>query len=312
MKRSRHYFRTITFAVFLLTFSGLGILSAQTNSSRADEKQSATKVVSSPANESELDSVREQLLKLLRMSPTLTRVIAIDPTLLRNQEYLNQNNPQLAAFLQSHAEVMQSPNFYLFAKLPNGRSQDIPYLLQREVWPEIGRNNGGGPQNDLTVSIFFIIISFMILWLLRMLMQNRRWTRIFKVQTEIHNKLLDKLAGSQELFSYLGTEAGKKFLEMAPIATAMESSQRPEFLSPITRILAPLQFGIVSTLAGIGMLFIKGYYNDNGALLLLGTLALMLGLGLVLSAGISWILARRLGLISNIKPESMSSMPDAN
>jgi len=311
MKRSRHYFRIITFAVFLLTLSGLGILSAQTNS-RTNEKQSEARTAYTPANEPELDSVRAQLFKLLRMSPRLTMVISMDPTLLRNQEYVNQNNPQLAAFLQSHAEVMRNPEFYLFAKLPNGRSQNVPYLIQRAVWPEIGRNNEGSAMNDLIPFFIFLVISFAILWLLRMLIQNRRWTRIFKVQTEIHNKLLDKLAGSQELFSYLGTEAGKKFLEMAPIAAAMESPQRPGFLSPISRILAPLHFGIVSTLAGIGMLFIKGYYNDNGALLLLGTLALMLGLGLVISAGISWILARRLGLISNIKPESSSSMPDAN
>jgi hypothetical protein len=311
MKRSRHYLRIITISAFLLAFSSMGILSAQTNWSPG-EKKSETKVVFTPANESELDSVRAQLFELLRMSPRLTMVISMDPTLLRNQEYVSQNNPKLAAFLQSHAEVARNPEFYLFAKLPNGRSQNVPNLIQRAVWPEIDRNNNGGPPDGLIFSIFFIFISFMILWLLRMLLQNRRWNRIFKVQTEIHNKLLDKLAGSQELFSYLGTEAGKRFLEIAPIATAMESSQHPGFLSSITRILAPLQFGIVSTLAGIGMLFIKGYYNDNGALLLLGTLALMLGLGLVISAGISWILARRLGLISNIKPESLSSMPDTN
>jgi hypothetical protein len=310
MKSSRHYFRIITFAVFLLTLSGMGILSAQTNWSPG-EKKSETKIMYTPANESELDSVRAQLLKLLRMSPRLTMVISMDPSLLRNQEYVNQNNPQLAAFMQSHAEIARNPEFYLFAKLPNGRNQDVPYLIQRAVWPEISRNNQGSWMNTLIPFCIFLVISFAILWLLRMLLQNRRWTRIFKVQTEIHNKLLDKLAGSQELFSYLGTEAGKKFLEMAPIATAMESSQRPGFLSPITRILAPLQFGIVSTLAGIGMLFIKGYYNDNGALLLLGTLALMLGLGLVISAGISWILARRLGLFSSIKPESLGSMADA-
>lgn len=311
MKRSRHYLRMITFAVFLLALSGLGILSAQTNS-RPDAKQPEAKVAYTPASESELDSVRARLLKLLRMSPRLTMVISMDPSLLRNQEYVNQNNPQLAAFLQSHTEIARNPEFYLFANLPNGRSQDVPYLIQRAVWPEIDRHNQAKWMNTLIPFFIFLVISFAILWLLRMLIQNRRWGRVFKVQTDIHAKLLDKLSGNQELFSYLGTEAGKKLLEMAPIATAMESSQRPGFLSPITRILAPLQFGIVSTLIGIGMLFIKGYYNDNGALLLLGTLALMLGLGLVISAGISWILARRLGLLSNIKQESLSSTADAN
>jgi ABC-type multidrug transport system fused ATPase/permease subunit len=311
MKKGRHYFRIAIFAVFIVKLSSLGALSAQTNWNPS-EKRSETRVQYAPANEPELDSMREQLFKLLRMSPRLTMAISMDPLLLRNQEYVSQNNPQLAAFLETHTEVMRNPEFYLFAKLPNGRRQDVPYLFQRSVWPEIGRDNGEGSSHDLVVAIFFISFSLMILWLLRMLLQNRRWSRIFKVQTEIHNKLLDKLAGSQELLSYLGTEAGKKFMEMTPINAAMVSSQSQGFLSPITRILAPLQFGVVSAMAGIGMLFIKGYYNDKGALLLLATLALMLGLGLIISAGISWILARRLGLISKLKQESLSSISDAN
>src|ERR1039457_2615162 len=52
--------------------------------------------------EKDLAATRQELLKLLRMSPTLTTVVAHDPSLLANQDYVSRNNPQLAAFLASH------------------------------------------------------------------------------------------------------------------------------------------------------------------------------------------------------------------
>jgi hypothetical protein len=87
-------------------------------------------------------------------------------------------------------------------------------------------------------------------------------------------------------------------MELSPVAAALESPKPGGLAASITRILAPLQLGIVSTLAGIGLLYIRGYFQDSGAFLIVGTLALMLGIGLILSAGISWIIAQRLGLLS--------------
>jgi hypothetical protein len=53
---------------------------------------------------------------------------------------------------------------------------------------------------------------------------------------------------------------------------------------------------------GIGLLYIKSYFDDSGALLLIGTIGLMAGIGLILSAGISWMLAKRLGHASELAP----------
>src|ERR1700690_900813 len=39
-----------------------------------------------------------QLLMLLRLSPTLTSVVAHDPSLLADQQYVARNNPELAQF----------------------------------------------------------------------------------------------------------------------------------------------------------------------------------------------------------------------
>jgi hypothetical protein len=302
---------TLHIAIYAILLSAPGVRStlAQAKPSPAVEKEPTGMTGFSPANEAELDSVREQLFKLLRMSPKLTSAISLDPTLLSYQEYVNKNNPELAGFLQSHPEIPRNPEFYLFANLPGGKNGNVPFLFQRAVWPEIGRGNSSDIGEDIIIFFVFLIVLSAILWLLRMLLQNRRWNRIFKVQTEIHTKLLDKLGGSQELFAYLGTEAGKKFMELAPIATALESTQRPGLLSPITRILAPLQLGIVSTLIGLSLLFIKGYFKDSEALLFVGTMALALGIGFIISAGVSWLLAQRLGLIAQIKLGRSDSKP---
>jgi len=57
----------------------------------------------------------------------------------------------------------------------------------------------------------------------------------------------------------------------------------------------------VMTLLGIGLLSLRHSVTDGAiALLVIGTVVLMPGLGFIISAGITWVLARHLGLM----PES--------
>jgi hypothetical protein len=54
----------------------------------------------------------------------------------------------------------------------------------------------------------------------------------------------------------------------------------------------------VMTLLGAGLLFLRHSVADGGnALLVVGTVVLMPGLGFIISAGITWVLARHLGLM---------------
>lgn len=289
--------KKLAFAVLLsMAFSGLNQASGQTKAPAPAERPAAAAGNASPTNEADLASVREQLFKFLRMSPRLTMAISNDPSLLGYPEYVNRHNPELAGFIQLHPEIARNPEFFLFANLPDGQGRNVPYLFQRTVWPDIGRSGGSG--DDWLAFFVFLAVTAAILWLLRMLLQNRRWNKIFKVQTEMHTKLLDKLGSNQELFNYLSSDAGRKFMELAPVAAALESPRPNGMSGAVSRILAPLQFGIVSTLFGVGLLYVRGHFKDTGELLLVGTLALMLGVGLILSAGISWVIARRLGLLS--------------
>ena len=101
---------------------------------------------------------------------------------------------------------------------------------------------------------------------------------------------------TQELAAYMETEAGRRFLEAAPIPIGFEQDQRMP--NAVARVLMPLQIGIVLVLLGAGLLFLRSANPDlNIPMLVLGPIVLMPGLGFIISAGITWLLAGRLGLI---------------
>ena len=271
-------------------------------------------VAASPLSEADVAETQEQLLKLLKVSPTLTEVVSRDPSLLANEEYVSHNNPALGQFLQSHPEVARNPSFYLFTNLPerNGRSRER--ALELKVWPEQGQ---GDPQEPVAMDRFLDhVVPFLafaaslvtLVWLLRVFTENRRWGRIFKLQTDVHGKLIDRFASSQELLSYMDTEAGKRFLEAAPIPVNFEQEHRMP--NAVARVLTPLQIGIVSTLVGVGLLALRhSIVGYESTFLVSGVLFLMPGLGFIISAGVTWVLAGRLGLMPE-KEDASSTRPD--
>jgi hypothetical protein len=242
---------------------------------------------------------QSELIRLLRLSPTLTTVVSHDPSLLSNQDYVAHNNPQLAVFLAAHPEVARNPEFYLFSRLKqeDGRPDEA---LERAVWPDVYRAERRGPFDDF-LSNLVPLLAFAcgvgaLLWLVRAFIENRRWARIFKLQSDVHGRLIDKFTTNQELALYMDTEAGKRFLEAAPIPVNIEPSQRVP--NAVARVLTPLQIGIVLVLLGTGMLLLRHAGPDmDTPMLTLGTVILMPGIGFIISAGITWALAARLGLM---------------
>ncbi len=253
------------------------------------------------ASDKDVQVTQEELIRLLKLSPTLTTVVARDPSLLSDQEYVRRNNPQLGQFLDAHPEVTVNPDYYLFTHFNvEGRPDQA---LEHEVWPDLVRESRGPNvlehlMGDLTPFLVFLCILSALLWLTRMFVDNRRWSRIFKMQTDVHGKLIDRFGSNEELLTYMGTDAGKRFLEAAPIPVEFEPQQRVP--SAVARVLNPLQIGIVLALLGAGFLFLRHVRPDpdvETSMLVIGTLFLMPGVGFILSAGITWILAGRLGLM---------------
>gem|GEM_PF-318596 len=282
-----------------LALAGAGALAAQTQPSRPAEKAPVSAASLPPMNDESLAATRELLFKRLRLSPKLTMVVARDPSLLGVQEYVSRNNPELAQFLQSHPEIVRNPEFYLFANLGRVGKYDIPLRLEQEVWPD---NLRGPDYSDaakvLAVVFFFVCTLGSLLWLLRMLLENRRWNRLSKLQTEVHSRLLDKFTTNEDLLAYMNSEAGKRFLKSAPAAEGFDAGTYRS--NPIARVLIPVQAGAVLVLLGVGFFYLRNNLpgtNATALLLVLGTLALMLGLGFIIAASLAWALARHFGLL---------------
>ena len=297
----------------------------------ARAKASSAAVVPAASSDADSGATQDQLIKLLRLSPTLTTVVARDPTLLADKDYVARNNPELAKYLGAHPEVVRNPDFYLFSHLPRGNGHRDEVLV-RSVWPDLVSAPQqifvpGSPQapeqvQDSTVrelmnGPFFAWLCFLslmgfFLWILRMFLENRRWNRIFRLQTEVHSKLIDRFGNNQELLTYMGTEAGKRFLEAAPIPMDFKVDRQP-MPNAVARVLTPLQIGVVLTLLGVGLLTLRHGMSELATpLLFFGMVVLMPGLGFILSAGITWYLAGRLELLPESAGGSRKAEQDAS
>lgn len=229
---------------------------------------------------------RHQFAQLLeRHPPQVARVLKLDPTLFSNQPYL-ANYPALSAFLTDHPEIAHTPAYYLDSVYIGETRAQTP---SERMW------------NDVTegIAIFFTIgiVLTVLVWLVKTVVEHRRWSRLSKVQAEVHTKLMDRFATNEDLFNYIQTPAGKRFLESAPLQLdATPARQTP---APVNRILWSVQIGVVIFAIGMGMQFMGGRVPDvSQPLYALGILAISVGLGFILSAFVSFILSRKLGLWS--------------
>lgn len=242
---------------------------AETSTSPADENQSTQTS----------HETRNQFSQLLRQSPSeLSTILVLDPTLLSNEAFL-VGYPELARFVTRNPEVRRNPRFYLadFRAEHQGRT---PVEEIVEV---------------LSVMGVMAVVAFTFAWLLRTIIEQKRWSRLARTQSEVHNKILDRFGSSEELMTYIKSPAGTKFLESAPIPVR---SEQPGQNAPLTRIMWSVQIGVIILAGGIGMLLVSLRFEKDTAegLFAIGAIAASVGAGFIASAFTSIILSRRLGL----------------
>ncbi len=148
--------------------------------------------------------------------------------------------------------------------------------------------------SELGQFLIFLSIVGALLWILRVLLENRRWHKVARVQAELQNKLVEKFGTSREFLDYLGSDAGRHFLEWTPLPVEQPASGP----FPYGRILWSVQAGVILIFVGGGMLFLRGYLPGPAEqFLILGALAMSLGVGFILSSAISYLLSRSFGLL---------------
>ena len=116
-----------------------------------------------------------------------------------------------------------------------------------------------------------------------------RRLKVARVQSEVHSKLIDKVGSSQEFLTFLETDSGKKLVA----SIGIEQPSR----NPYNRILASVQAGVILVCVSIALLIIGINFPDVAeGFKILGGLGLALGIGFLISAGLSYRLSKSFGL----------------
>jgi ABC-type multidrug transport system fused ATPase/permease subunit len=240
---------------------------------------------STVVTDSDSQETREAFHAALRRYPTeVSRVLKLDPSLMTNQSYL-ASYPALAAFLAQHPEIAHSPAFFL----------DNVYTGEEPRRENSSERVWRSTMEGLSIFAVLALVTGVLTWLVRTLIEHRRWSRVSKVQAEVHNKLMDRFTANEDLLAYIQTPAGKRFLESAPIA--LDGAPRA-VSAPVGRILWSVQVGLVLAAAGWGLTYVSGNIEKTVSqpLYAMGVLAIAIGIGFVVSAIVSYALSRRLGL----------------
>jgi hypothetical protein len=283
---------TRMFLIVLLAVPLVAGLSAQETTSTTTTAEEATGTVATetaaPEGETAAMSshdVRNRFTALIRnTSPEVATILVLQPNLLANKEFM-AGYPEIARFVAEHPEVISRPRFFL-AEFGDGTYRRGP--LEQILEP-------------IMAMLGFLLVAMALLWIFRTWIEQRRWSRLSRTQSEVHNKILDRFGTSAELLEYIRTPAGTKFLESAPIPLHAERAPQN---APLGRIILSIQAGVIVAAAGVGMLLVSMRYTDDSGegLFALGAIALCIGGGFIGSALVTLFLSRRLGLWAAQEP----------
>jgi hypothetical protein len=252
---------------------------AETDTETAAE--TSTENTESPSTHRHFE-VQDRFTLLLEQHPyELWMILKLDPALLTNDAFMS-GYPEVREFVAAHPEILKNPRFYL-AQF-DSPAQDGSVL--EAIFTGLAVFGGVG----LTV--------IALAWLIRTLIEQRRWKQLSRTQSEVHNKILDRFNTTEQLLEYIRTPAGSKFLESAPIPLHVERPASGKTSTLAARIMWSVQIGVVTAIVGLGMLLLSAVFERDSSqgLFALGAIALCVGVGFIASATVSLKLSRRLGL----------------
>jgi hypothetical protein len=242
------------------------------------------------------DQIRQDFYATLdQYPPALGRVLRLDPTLMTNEAYL-ASYPNLAAFVAQNPDIPRNPAYYLerYESTYSRNEPEDPRGAALRMWRDA--------LDFLAAFAVFCVSLFAVFSLIKYVVEYRRWARISKVNAEVHNKILDRFGSNEELLAYVDSPAGRRFLEATPIAPNAPPSRSVG--APFGRILISVQIGVILVALAVGFVLVSGRAIDEVQPVLssLAALSLCLGLGSIVSAGASYALSRKLGLLEDARP----------
>lgn len=223
--------------------------------------------------------VRVEFGNLLRQHPSSLRtVLAADPTLLGNREFLARY-PEVQSYVDEHPSILANPAYYTADFVPYREPEAIEKVVEM-----------------LAILGSIAIAAFAFIWLVRAFIEQRRWNRLSRQQTEVHNKILDRFGTSAELLEYVKSPAGSRYLESAPIPLHAEPA--PQANASTRRLMLSIQIGVVVVAAALGLALASIPFDGESSqgFFALGIIAFCIGGGFIASAIVSISLSKKLGL----------------
>lgn len=229
-------------------------------------------------------NTQQDLWRVMRQyPPAVGEIIQRDPSLLQKGDYMSAY-PALAAFIEQHPEISRNPGFYFGAYEYRERSsKDRAYNMMEDIL---------GGLAGLTAGLMVLSV---FIWLVRTIVDHRRWLRTSKVQVEMHTKLLDRLTTNEDLMAYAQSPAGSRFLESTPISLEAESRAS----APVGRIIWSMQAGIVLMALGGGLLWVQkdAIEEVRQGISVIQAIVGSVGVGLIVSAVVAYVVSGRLGIL---------------
>lgn len=272
--------------MFALTAWAMLSLGAAPAFAQKGVSQNVAAVMADQGN-STLDEQRGALDRFLDAHPEIESEVLGNPAVISDPKYI-QDHPALQAFLDSHPLVKADPRAF--------------------ISPGAWRYESHRSDTDELLSYFipfaiFVCCLLAVLWVVRTILENRRWNKSFRVHEEVHTKLIEKFASGQDFNAYLESTAGRRLLDWTSPAYDAPSRSLPVAAG---RIIWSLQAGLVLLFVGVGLLLLRTHMTATEAppLLVFGTLGVTIGAGFILSALVSYVLSKHLGLLSGMAPGS--------
>src|ERR1700687_3693951 len=134
------------------------------------------------------------------------------------------------------------------------------------------RRKGERMNEDIViVPVIFGAFSFMF-WTI---FSTIRRFKIARLQADVQSRLVEKFNSSQDLLSYVQTDAGKQFLDSLSVERG----------SPYWRIIGAVQASIILGFFGAPLLFLRGRVSGGEeGFLVFGTIFVTLGVGFAISS----------------------------
>ena len=253
-------------------------------------------IVIDDQNAAQTREALEEVLK--RYPPSLAYVLKLDPSLLNNPAYIAPY-PVLQQFLAKHPEVVRAPKYYFDEYTV--RDSNNSYYDQNQWTPEqraieMWRSNIA----DFTFLLGFLSVIAALTWVIKSVVDHRRWGRQAKVQAEVQNKVIDRLASNEEMLAYVQSPAGAGFLKGGPAMLASGNGSSRIMGAPYNRILWSAQAGVVFLALGLGFRWVNvtAPHDVIEMLHFFGLIGQSLGIGFIASAALAYALSWKLGLLA--------------